>query len=75
MKSRTVKYIIKVTPTFSQRFGFGVLSMIGGTIGGLASIYILGKVALDYANKKKEDKVKNFKEFADRVKKEESDKE
>ena len=76
MKSNTVKYIIKVTPTFSQKFGFGVLSVFGGIVGGVAGVYILAyKLAMECKKDKENKKVSDIKEFVDRVKKEESEKE
>lgn len=88
MKSNTVKYIIKVTPTFSQRLGFGVISMFGGAIGGIAGVYILAYRLAMECKKDKEDKkdkkdkkdkedkkVSDIKDFINRVKKEESEKE
>lgn len=79
MKSNTVKYIIKVTPTFSQRLGFGVISMFGGAIGGIAGVYILAYRLAMECKKDKEDKedkkVSDIKDFINRVRKEESEKE
>ena len=76
MKSNTVKYIIKVAPTFSQKFGFGVLSVFGGIVGGIAGVYILAyKLAMECKEDKENKKVSDIKEFVDRVKKEESEKE
>lgn len=76
MKSNTVKYIIKVTPTFSQRLGFGVISMFGGVIGGIAGVYILAyRLAMECKKDKKDKKVSDIKDFVNRVKKEESEKE
>lgn len=76
MKSNTVKYIIKVTPTFSQRLGFGVLSMFGGAIGGIAGVYILAyRLAMECKKDKEDKKVYDIKDFINRVQKEESEKE
>jgi len=76
MKSNTVKYIIKVTPTFSQRLGFGVLSMFGGAIGGIAGVYILAyRLAMECKKDKEDKKVYDIKDFINRVRKEESEKE
>lgn len=76
MKSNTVKYIIKVAPTFSQKFGFGVFSVFGGAIGGIAGVYILAyTLAMECKKDKENKKVTDIKEFVDRVKKEESEKE
>ena len=76
MKSNTVKYIIKVAPTFSQKFGFGVLSVFGGIVGGIAGVYILAyELAMECKKDKENKKVSDIKEFIDRVKKEESEKE
>lgn len=79
MKSNTVKYIIKVTPTFSQRLGFGVISMFGGIVGGIAGVYILAyKLAIECKKDKKDKKdkkVSDIKDFINRVQKEESGKE
>ena len=76
MKSNTVKYIIKVTPTFSQKFGFGVISMFGGVIGGIAGVYILAyRLAMECKKDKEDKKVSDIKDLINRVKKEESGKE
>lgn len=76
MKSNTVKYIIKVTPTFSQRLGFGVISMFGGAIGGIAGVYILAyRLAMECKKDKEDKKVYDIKDFINRVQKEESEKE
>ena len=76
MKSNTVKYIIKVTPTFSQKFGFGVISMFGGVIGGIAGVYILAyRLAMECKKDKEDKKVSDINDFINRVKKEESGKE
>lgn len=75
MKSNTVKYIIKVTPTFSQKFGFGVLSMLGGIVGGVAAIYVLACIAVHNKNRDSDKKVSDIKDFINRVNKEESGKE
>ena len=85
MKNNTVKYIIKVTPTFSQKFGFGVLSVFGGIVGGFLCIDALAAMAVKhkYSNSDKkvsdikdsDKKVFDIKDFVNRVKKEESGKE
>ena len=75
MKSNTVKYIIKVTPTFSQKFGFGVLSVFGGIVGGFACLYVLAGMAVYHKNHDSDKKVSDIKDFVNRVKKEESEKE
>lgn len=75
MKSNTVKYIIKVAPTFSQKFGFGVLSVIGGIAGGFACLYVLASMAAYHKINDSDKKVSDIKDFVNRVKKEESGKE
>ena len=75
MKSNTVKYIIKVTPTFSQKFGFGVLSMFGGIVGGFACLYVLACMKLYHEKNTSDKKIYDIKDFVNRVKKEESGKE
>ena len=75
MKSNTVKYIIKVTPTFSQKFGFGVLSVFGGIVGGFACLYVLAGMAVYHKKSDSDKKVSDIKDFVNRVKKEESGKE
>ena len=75
MKSNTVKYIIKVTPTFSQKFGFGVLSVFGGIVGGFACLYVLAGMAAYHKKSDSDKKVYDIKDFVNRVKKEESEKE
>lgn len=75
MKSNTVKYIIKVTPTFSQKFGSGVLSMFGGIVGGFACLYVLAYMNVYHKNHDSDKKVSDIKDFVNRVKKEESGKE
>lgn len=75
MKTNTVKYIIKVTPTFSQKFGFGVLSVFGGIVGGFTCLYVLAGMAVYHKNHDSDKKVSDIKDFVNRVKKEESEKE
>ena len=75
MKTNTIKYIIKVAPTFSQKFGFGVLSVFGGIVGGFLCIDVLAAMAVKHKYSNSDKKVYDIKDFVNRVKKEESEKE